>query len=364
MKLHHKHFLKLLIAGWIAVALAWCIDMAPALALFLVYYTLLAVQNSIGATRTLIRTLVLWCSLGIAVGCISAELMDRSIGNIQSDIFIWATLSFLVLYGSYVVPRGPEARLGFISALLVGIGGAVGSTPWYEAMTRGLTLMAALALALIVSILVFPTQASSLLENHVFQLNEHLRQLFTQINHYILKLDPNLPTKWPEKKLLHRVFRLRQQLMEAHKNVRFAKRENRQINDEFLQRNLYQLGRVLNYLVAFIRLAPKSVNNPLVKEYSSELFGIILHIQQSLRIWQHALKGEYTPVTLNPLDALTQKIDRKLRKLDLNMIQTNDLVNFVSLYHNLLSMAEDLKEFVSEAHMNVPAANKLELPYL
>ncbi len=341
-----RFFIKLLVGGWIAVFFAWAIDLPPTHALFLVYYTLLCFQSSIGATFSVARAIIIWSTIGIFVGMVSAVLLQYSLGT--AEFVIWILLAIIVLFGAYSMPKGPEARLGFVSALLVGVLGNLSTSPWEEALLRACILFCALILGLVISLLIFPTQASDIVKDQILKVSYSSIELLSASMDHALNLDHADPkTRWPEKKMLNQIFSLRQELIQSQHLIRFVKKDKNH-TDEYLQFLIHHQGRILNYIVFFIRTAKKNGKNGLIQEFSNDFFGIYLHLQHSLRFWISLIEKENSFIDLNPLELIYKKINRNIKKQDLNQLHTKNLIAFFSFYRDLQSFAHDMNRLIEQ----------------
>jgi hypothetical protein len=292
--------------------------------------------------------MVFWSLISLLFGLSCALILDVFLPNTSYTLSI--LLAALVCFGAYIIPKGPEARIGYSMALFVGIMGHLSNAPFTEAIVRSSVFIGALFLGIGISWILFPTKAHEIAQNKIIDSMRLHQELLLIVFHYILRIENNeaLIKKWPEKQFLKQLTNIRNALMENNQTLY---QETNQHVPESFQFTLYNLSRILNYLSGLIQVAQIARQNVLVQEYHSELLSLCLYITHALRIWSLRLEQHHSLLTLPQCQTLHEAIHKKIKTTDLNTFNLEPLIVFLSLYHELHSFAEDLTAILVEQEL-------------
>lgn len=327
-----RHMIKLAVAGLLSVALAMLLNLEPLASLLLVFYTMLMVQSTLGETLSVIKPLILWCIAGLVLGVVLSLAFGELVETHRD--FIWIPLAILVFYGAVIFPISLFAKISLITALLiVALGGQEGEPPVVIALWRALYLAIAACLSLLVSVIVFPMRATTMMRQGIGEIVTESRRLFGEI----------VEGGGESIKSCHS---LRKRIEAFSRSIDLARQEGFRFDREHANWGGAGLFRINGYLFYLARKMSMFGGNPLVEETRGEIQEVIDLIDRLMERLGRVLMRE--TVELEDVHLITNHLRDVIqeRKAVVRDQSVEVLADYFAYIHSLKSFAHDLDELI------------------
>ncbi len=347
-----KFIIRIAVAGLAGILFAYLTGIDFLGVVMILFYAMLMVQSTVGATMATLRPILFWSGLGLVVGIGTIFAFNEVIH--AHDWVMWVVMAGLVLFGAITLPIAPQARLGLLTAFFILISEELDSSPMQQAMLRALYVVVGTLIAIPVSYLIFPQRAAAMLLKGVATFVDEATSLLHAIGQFALS-DPALPAPFDEEPYLEvlreGVALLAGQAERDREMEEDVKREWGGMSEVQAASIIQVERRVAHSLAVLLDSAIEARGNKLILRLKEPLQRLFATTEELLRIWlflvQNPKKG--TP-SLPALTSLFEALQNRLREAQPagRALPLDSLSVAFFFLHSTRSFAIDLLEIVEE----------------
>lgn len=349
-----KFIIRIAVAGFLGILVAYLTGTNFLGVVMIIFYAMLMVQSTVGATMATLRPILLWSGLGLVVGIGTILAFNEVIH--AHDWVMWIVIAGLVVFGAVTLPIAPQARLGLLTAFFILISEQLDSSPVRQAIQRAFYVIVGTVIAIPVSYLIFPQRAATVLLKGVAVFVDESVNLLHAIGEFALR-DPALPAPFEEESyeetLREGVAILTEQAARDSETQEDVKREWGGMSEVQAARITYVERRVAHSLALLLDGAIQARGNELILQLRDPLLRLFAITEELLRIWLSLVqnpKKKKVP-SLPDLGPALEALQNRLKEAQPagKALPLEQLSVAFFFAHSVRSFATDLRDLAEES---------------